>query len=625
MLPAAAAITTDPVRGRGPTCQFPFQSRAKLMSRPAQSRSTPMVNASAASDSVDAMPEISTKPLKKRRRLSRDRFDALYRASRKVDADLLQQVGPVTNNDPSESDRLAKRMAERVRLNRRSVSSLLFSFVTHLALILVLALFLTIPTKEKPTIGLDASFISSPIEIPPEPEDAPEPIKINAEAEVKDESPIESTATDLANELVNERANEVDRVPSPTLATDSNPMSIDVKPSVVGNLPTRPTGGGLQGRNANNRAALAGTRGGTKGSEAAVERGLRWIVQHQRPDGSWRLFHNVNACQGHCRNEGKIESPTAATGLALMSLLGAGYTHEAGPYQLEVRAGLEFLIDKMRVGPRGGNLTISGGGKANMYAQAIATIALSEAWAMTSDPALEQPVREAQKYICTSQNEFNGSWGYQAGQSGDLTITGWQIAALKSCKLAGIQVDPVVWDKARKFVESTSDTSGLFGYKRPVNLKVSARKRDYRVQTTTAAGTLAQMYMGAPLETASIRNGINYLAKEDFSPTDIYFNYYATQVFRHFGGEDWKQWNAGIRKHLVDTQDQSSSHARGSWYFPDTHGKVGGRLYTTAMAVMTLEVYYRYLPLYGEASLTDEEVPIEVERRAELELNLLDP
>ena len=132
------------------------------------------------------------------------------------------------------------------------------------------------------------------------------------------------------------------------------------------------------------------------------------------------------------------------------------------------------------------------------------------------------------------------------------------------------------------------------------------------------------MYMGATLERGSIENGIIYLAKEGVSKTDIYFDYYATQVFRHYGGQEWKQWNAVMREHLVDTQDQSNSHTRGSWYFPDKHGEVGGRLYTTAMAVMTLEIYYRFLPLYGEASLVDEEVPLEVEQRAELKLNIID-
>ena len=582
------------------------------MPRSLPSRSRSSINASTAADQVDALPEISTKPLKKRRRLTRDRFDALYLASRKVDSGLLQQVDPTLTDEQTESDKLAKRMAERVRLNRRSATSLLSSFVVHLGLVLVLVLFLTIPSKKQPRIGLEASFISDPIEIPPTPETEPDKIKIKAEVETVTEAAVESTAEDTLTDLVNEKANEVNREPSPVLSNKSSPMTMDSQPSEVGNLPTLPTGGGLQGRNANNRAKLASARGGTPGSERAVAEGLRWIVEHQRPDGSWRLLHNVNACQGDCRNQGKIESPTAATGLALMSLLGAGYTHEAGPYQLEIRAGLEFLISKMRVGPRGGNLTISGGGKANMYAQAIATIALSEAYAMTRDPALEQPVREAQKYICTAQNEFNGSWGYQPGQAGDLTVTGWQVTALKSCRLAGIPVDPKVWNKARKFIESTSDTGGLFGYKKPVNKKVSDRKRDYQVQTTTAVGSLLQMYLGTPRETASLLNGADYLAEEGVSETDIYFNYYATQVFRHYGGESWKEWNSVMREHLIDTQDHSTGHARGSWYFPDKHGKVGGRLYTTAMAVMTLEVYYRYLPLYGDASLTDEEIELQI-------------
>ena len=592
------------------------------MSHSGQSRSRSKNTADEASDSVDVLPKISRKPLKKRRRLSRDRFDALYLASRKVDTNLLQQVDVELTTEAPDADKLANRMAERIRLNRGSMTSLLLSFATHLALILVLLLFLTVANKDEPTVDLEAAFFST-IELDPKPEEIPDKIKIEVDIEEKVQSPLKATADDMSTDTVDEMANKVQQVPSPTLATQSKPISVDAKPHQVGSLPTRPTGGGLQGRNANNRAKLAGSRGGTEGSELAVEQGLEWISQHQRPDGSWRFFHNVNACQGDCRNPGKIESPTAATGLALMAMLGAGYTHQAGPYQEKVQAGLDYLQSKMRVGPRGGNLTISGGGKANMYAQAIATIALSEAWAMTGDPALEQPVREAQKYICSAQNEFNGSWGYQPGQAGDLTITGWQITALKSCKLAGIHVDQNVWDKAKQFVESTTDTSGKFGYKRPVNHKLPARKRDYRLKTTTAVGTLIQMHMGATLENETINNSIAFLANEGISETDIYFDYYATQIFHHYGGQEWKEWNAAMRDHLVDTQG-SDGHSRGSWYFPDKHGEVGGRLYTTAMAVMTLEVYYRFLPLYGEASLVDEEVPLEVKQRAELELKILD-
>ena len=303
------------------------------MSHPGQSRSRPRNTAAKASDSVDVVPKISRKPLKKRRRLSRDRFDALYLASRKVDAGLLQQVDPEMTTEGSDTDKLTNRMAERIRLNRGSMTSLLVSLATHLALILVLLLLLTVANKEEPSIDVEAAFFSTPIELDSKPEETPDKIKIEVDIEKEVQSTLQATAEDMSTDTVDEMANQVQQVPSPTLATESNPISLDAKPHDVGSLPTRPTGGGLQGRNANNRAKLAGSRGGTKGSEIAVERGLRWIAQHQRPDGSWRFFHNVNACQGDCRNPGKIESPTAATGLALMSMLGAGYTHQAGPYQ----------------------------------------------------------------------------------------------------------------------------------------------------------------------------------------------------------------------------------------------------------------------------------------------------
>ena len=68
----------------------------------------------------------------------------------------------------------------------------------------------------------------------------------------------------------------------------------------------------------------------------------------------------------------------------------------------------------------------------------------------------------------------------------------------------------------------------------------------------------------------------------------------------HWGGPKWDAWNRAMRDHLVQTQDTRGLES-GSWHFPDHHGDKGGRLYNTAMAVMTLEVYYRYMPLYKQA------------------------
>jgi len=256
------------------------------MSRPGQSQPRPSNTAAKASDSVDVLPEISRKPLKKRRRLSRDRFDALYLASRKVDTGLLRQVDADLTTEGPDSDKPVNRMAERIRLNRGSMTSLLFSLATHLALILTLLLFLTVASKEQPPIGVEASFFSAPIEIDPKPEETPNEIKIEVDVEEKVQSPIQATAEDMSTDTVNEMANKVQQVPSPTLATEPQPISIDAKPRDVGNLPTRPTGGGLQGRNANNRAKLAGSRGGTEGrmlAKAIAETLARSNHPPQRP------------------------------------------------------------------------------------------------------------------------------------------------------------------------------------------------------------------------------------------------------------------------------------------------------------------------------------------------------
>ena len=77
----------------------------------------------------------------------------------------------------------------------------------------------------------------------------------------------------------------------------------------------------------------------------------------------------------------------------------------------------------------------------------------------------------------------------------------------------------------------------------------------------------------------------------------MYYNYYATQVLHHWGGPEWDRWNSVMREHLIRTQIRDG-HATGSWDIADRHGYVGGRVYMTTLALLTLEVYYRHLPLY---------------------------
>jgi hypothetical protein len=104
--------------------------------------------------------------------------------------------------------------------------------------------------------------------------------------------------------------------------------------------------------------------------------------------------------------------------------------------------------------------------------------------------------------------------------------------------------------------------------------------------------------------TARARRGIGYLVQLGPSKEDMYFNYYATQVLNHDDGPEWERWNAKLRDYLIDTQSKSG-HEHGSWYFPEEHALAGGRVYTTALCAMILEVYYRHLPLYGERTVKE--------------------
>ncbi|QEG25109.1 prenyltransferase/squalene oxidase repeat-containing protein [Mariniblastus fucicola] len=488
---------------------------------------------------------------------------------------------------PIDTDReISRTVGEKLHQNRSQLSSVVTSTILHTVVFLVLALWGLPREHEAPEIGLNAILDMSEVEESVE----PSPIKFDMPDVA--ESPIEDAAEDTSTNIEEMASSEVptivDSIPKVETVADA------IDPAQVAPLKTLPTGGGLQGRDAESRAKLAAQNGGSAGSEAAVELGLKWIVNHQLTDGSWRFRHHRSECDGRCGNEGSIDSPTAATGLALMSLLGAGYTHQAGPYQSQVKMGLDYLNREIRYLPYGGSL--GGSGPQPMYAHAIATIALAEAWAMTGDVEYRKAVTEAYRYTVVSQHR-RGGWRYTPQSPGDMSVTGWQVMAIKACQSAGVKADKETMLKAKEFVDSLAFADGVqYGYRMigDGDLEPSNPKRK---PSCTAIGNLMQMYFGRELEHPHLRGACQLLADAGSSDTDIYYNYYATLVLHQARAPQWKRWNQTVRDHLEKTQ-RKHGHEAGSWFFPDLHGNVGGRLYTTAMAVMTLEVYYRFMPLY---------------------------
>jgi hypothetical protein len=345
--------------------------------------------------------------------------------------------------------------------------------------------------------------------------------------------------------------------------------------------------GKFRRRSPSGRSEAVRYGGGTPRSEVAVEHALRWLVAHQRPDGSWNFNHTTDGCMHYCTHPGSEASTTAATGLALLPFLGAGYTHLDGEYQDVVQRALEYLLNRGLPLSYGNDLR-----DGSMYGQGLATIALCEAYGMTHDPALKAPAQGGLDFIAYAQDHNGGGWRYSPGAPGDTTVTGWMIMALKSGQMAGLSFSTPAVFLAEKFLDGVQNEDGSqYGY--------MTRKPG---PTTTAIALLCRMYGGWPHETPGLVKGVGQLETWGPSADSLYYNYYATQVMFHWGGAAWNTWNSRMRDSLIAAQD-GGGHAAGSWYFSGNHGEAGGRLYSTAMAAMILEVYYRHMPLYSEEAV----------------------
>lgn len=485
------------------------------------------------------------------------------------------ETEPVRETDPTERPVWA---FWRDRDGRRHAVAFVASLFGHALAFVLLTLVLIEGRGIGTTLVLEASLASDPADL-----------QADAIAVTTDRA--DSASESMAIDPTDIRLPHPE---APTLGAESESTPVPestiraATSSELRNLSQLPTGGGLDGRSAGRRQELLDSEGGTPGSEMAVERGLEWLAAHQHEDGSWWFDLSTGPCRGRCRHSGNVGSSTAATGLALLCFLGHGDTPQEGKHSETVRRGLYYLQERIRFGPRGADLQ-----EGTMYGQAIATLALTEAYGMTQDPSLRPLAQSALDFIVASQHK-EGGWRYNPGQPGDMTVGGWQMMALHSGHLCGLDVPSPTVTSFSRFLDSVQTHYGARYRYLP--------EYDEATPVPTAVGLLCRMYLGWPRTMTPIRDGAAYLADLGPSRTDLYFDYYATQVLHHYGEPHWEKWNLTMREYLIRTQE-TSGHERGSWHFADEHGDQAGRLYSTAMSIMILEVYYRYLPLYGDRAV----------------------
>jgi hypothetical protein len=338
--------------------------------------------------------------------------------------------------------------------------------------------------------------------------------------------------------------------------------------------------------------------GGTEESQRAVELSLKWLALHQRVEGYWDAdrheagqvrFDELGVDR---RNAGKF-SDTGVTALALLAFLAKGYTHEEGRYADQVDRALRWLVQQQR---QDGFLGGEAVHHARMYCHAMATFALAEAYGMQTDPvgnlSLREPLEKAVKYILDNQNPIDGGWRYLKGQKSDMSMFGWQLMALNRAEVAGLTIPRETGLGMVSFLKSHSrgEHGGLFSY-----------QDGYRITPVmTAEALFCKQVFRIPRDDRASIEAVEYLMQNlpKRSQTNVYYWYYGTLALFNFHGEQWREWNKAMHSVLLSEQHKDGDDA-GSWDPIGPWGRYGGRVYSTALSTLCLEVYFRDPPRYA--------------------------
>jgi hypothetical protein len=351
----------------------------------------------------------------------------------------------------------------------------------------------------------------------------------------------------------------------------------------------------LRARVVADRLKVAQQFGATPQTESAVAAALDWLAANQAADGRWDADAHGAGRETRTldvdRQGAGARADTGVTALALLALLGNGETHLEGKHRENVQHGLEFLL-----GSQADSGSLAGEAElyAAMYCHGMATLALSEAYALTGDDRLLPGLRKALRYTIDAQHS-QGGWRYQPYDAGDMSQFGWQLMALKSAELAGIPIPAETRVRMTRFLRTASSgrSRGLAAYR--------AGERVSR--TMTAEALICRYFLQAENAPAALGEASAYVLEEKpgDGQSNFYYWYYGTLAIFQRQGEEWQAWNAALQRQLLHSQ-RFDGERRGSWDPDPLWGGYGGRVYSTAMGALCLEVYYRYLPLYGHAT-----------------------
>ena len=451
-------------------------------------------------------------------------------------------------------------------------------------------------------------IIQSSIEQPPpieeeEPEEPEEEIEEEEEVDpvIQDFEVSDHTETDSQEDFEEALGDPND--------SDNSPFDSDNMNNVIG------VGGGAGGK-------FGGRMGGRKNLSArggrpvaeAIKAGLEWLKRHQSEDGNWDVdeyfMNNITNTEGCTDGAGIASQDVGITGLALLAFLGDGSSTRQGEFRDVVKRGVKWLSDQQ---DEDNGLIGEQVGHAFVYDHAIAALAMAENYYDSKNPFQKKQTQGAMNFIANARAPYGG-WRYEVPSDGDTdtSITGWMIFALKAGDDAKLKIDKEGYISALEWLDSVTDTAtGRVGYIGPERGGKSSRTEanaDFPPELTeamTGVGLLTRVFLGqTPDDTPMMKKHgdvmLRQLPEWDAKglKCDMYYWYYGTYAMYQLGGEHWKKWKGAMEKAIIPNQRKDGDY-KGSWDPIGPWGYQGGRCYSTATMVLTLEVFYRYSGLLG--------------------------
>jgi len=339
--------------------------------------------------------------------------------------------------------------------------------------------------------------------------------------------------------------------------------------------------------------------GGNKECETVVVNALRYLKGTQAENGSWSD-----------RGPGKPYT-VGMTSLALLSYLGHCETPASAEFGETVQDAIVYLINIAK--KKKGRLATDLKNGHYSYEHSIAIYALSEAYSLCKGfditlPGLEETIKIGGQIIIDNQHT-SGGWDYSydktSGRGGDSSIAGWHVQALKAMSHTGISFSGIkrAERKSLDYMKSLQDQSGAIAY-------VPGKIRDNGT-TLAAVGALSYQILGKG-NNSTAQKAINLIDKSMVSDYknpvyDLYGHYYAAQVMINAGGAKWEKFNKNSRDQLLEAQEENGSFAlpfggkkkKSGNAVSSYWASATGTHYRTCLVILTLEVYYRFLPSTG--------------------------